>query len=126
LSSIALPRAHSRLDRGFVIALVVSLAIHVLFFTLAPKPRYEEVGPPGEQTPLRVELVTREVPNPVVETPPAPRVEPRPHTPPPRGERRPPERCSQRSKQTLVDSEPPDPASIRKPLRRLGQFVGND
>jgi hypothetical protein len=85
LSSLALRRA--RANRGFALALALSLAIHVLVFTLAPKPRYEEIGPQGEVTPLRVELVTRDVPQPQVETRPTPRPEPANRAPPPRGQR---------------------------------------
>jgi hypothetical protein len=92
-------------QRGFWLALAVSLAIHVLVFTLAPKPRYDEVGPRGERTPLRVELVTREVPQPQSETPPAPRPEPV-RRPTPRGERHAPVMTAQPRPQTT-------PAPIR-------------
>lgn len=103
MASIALPRGGARVNRGFAIALAVSLAIHILVFTFAPKPRYDEVGPRGEQAPLRVELVNREVPTPQVETQPAPREEPV-HRPPPRGERRPPAMTAPR---TPVPTPPP-------------------
>jgi outer membrane biosynthesis protein TonB len=73
-------------QRGFRLALAVSLAIHVLVFTLAPKPRYDAVGPRGEISQMDVQIVTRE-PQPQVETPP-PTPKPTPAArPPPRGER---------------------------------------
>jgi hypothetical protein len=90
MSSLALPLRRDASNRGLWVALAVSLAVHLLVFTLAPKPRYDEVGPRDDQPPLRVEIVQRAVETPKVETPPAPRREPTTRPAPPRGDRRAP------------------------------------
>ena len=90
MSSIALFPERTPATRNLWIAVALSLTIHFLVLTLAPRPRYDEVGPRRDDVPLRVEIVTQAVAPPSVETPPAPVTRPEPvRRPPPRGERRP-------------------------------------
>jgi hypothetical protein len=84
MSSLAIPPGRTPRHRGLPVALALSLAAHVLLLTLAPKPRYDEIGPRTEREPLRVEIVTREAtPQPVEAPPPRPVVRPQPVQKPP-------------------------------------------
>lgn len=91
MSALAIPQARAPANRGLWVALALSLLAHLLVFTLTPRPRYDAIGPMSEQEPLRVEIVTKVVEPPSVQTPPTP---PRPEAvhrpPPPKGTPRPP------------------------------------
>lgn len=91
MSALAISQARAPANRGLWVALALSLLAHLLVFTLTPKPRYDAIGPISEQEPLRVEIVTKAVEPPSVQTPPAPtRPEPVHRAPPPKGTPRPP------------------------------------
>ena len=119
MSFIALSRRGARANRGLFIALALSLIAHILVFTLAPKPRYEEVGPRGEREPLRVELVTRDVEQPAVPTPPTPRPTPVQRPPPPKGVRHAPPAPRVTPTPSPVPSPPqPQPEKTPEPVTR--------
>jgi len=113
MSSLALSPGRARHNRGLYLAIALSLLVHILVFTLTPKPKYDEVGPRGEREPLRVEIVTREVEKPTVETPPAPRPAPA-KPPPPRGVRNAPA-PSPRVVPTPTPSPVPQPQPAPQP-----------
>ena len=91
MSSIALFPERTPATRNLWIAVALSLTIHLLVLLVAPKPRYDELGPRRDDQPLRVDIIPQEIAPRSVETPPAPVARPEPvRRPPPKGERRPP------------------------------------
>lgn len=105
MSALAIPQGRAPVNRGLWVALALSLLAHLLVFTLAPKPRYDEVGPRDDRPPLRVEIVNRSVETPAVATPPAPKPEPV-RRPPPRGARQAPATVPQPQPQPQVQPQP--------------------